>query len=528
MKRLLALGFPAALVVAFVLRPDAPSARADEDDAARGMKLYEKHCAICHGVEGRGDGPAAYLLSPKPRDFTRGEFRLVTTTNGVPTDEDLRRVVRNGMPGSAMPPWDRLPDADMKLLVRTVKRIWRDGLVRQYRAEGLEEEEVSEYVKEDTTPGPPVPFEGKGEPTLARIARGRVVYTQACASCHGPEGRGKTTQRLLDSRGLPAPARDFTKGIFKGGSEPEQIYARLRAGMKGTAMPTFGASGLGDEEAWAVVHYIRTLFPPNAQERQQQRTLRLGIERVAKLPANEAEWWKATTPAYVALMPLWWRDTRTEGVLVQAVHDQATLALRLVWEDASEDLANIRTQDFHDGAAVQLSWDEDPPFFGMGGPSTVTIWSWKASWQADRDGFRDLESIYPQMHLDTYYPVQKNLKAGERPDREKVSAPWHDPKYLSGWGAKNPMSDPDRPSAVEVAKAKGQGSLTTQEREAQTVEGRGKWDRGVWTLELRTEMPLEKCRELFVAFAVWNGSQNDRNGQKSVSIWHRLGLKGEK
>jgi cytochrome c oxidase cbb3-type subunit 2 len=520
MRRLLIVLLPVPLLLIALW----PSAAQGQDGVKRGLELYARHCAICHGAEGRGDGPAAFLLSPKPRNFARGEFRLLTTRNGVPTDEDLLGILEVGMPGSAMPPWDRLPEADRKLLVGTVKGFWRADLFRLYRDEGLSPEELQQTVVEETTPGEAVSFAGEGEPSLARNARGRVVYTQACAPCHGRDGRGETVQKLLDSQGDPAPARDFTKGIFKGGSDARQLYARLRAGMKGTAMPTFGKDALADEDAWAVVHYVRTLVPAGAQERQQQKTQALKVRRVKALPADAQQWWDSCAPAYVALMPLWWRDRRPEGVLFQAVHDGTTLALRLVWEDDTENFSNLRQEDFHDGAAVQLSWDADPPFFGMGDPaSAVTIWSWKASWQRDEKGFLDIESIYPAMHFDTY-PSQKDLKPGERPDPAAVSAPHHDPLFLSGWGAGNPMSNPERPSAVEVAGAKGQGSLTTAPREAQVVKGNGAWDRGIWTLEVRTKLAPERCKGLSIAFAVWDGASNDRNGQKSVSIWHRLDL----
>jgi hypothetical protein len=77
---------------------------------------------------------------------------------------------------------------------------------------------------------------------------------------------------------------------------------------------------------------------------------------------------------------------------------------------------------------------------------------------------------------------------------------------------------------VEVAGAKGPGSLTTAPSSAQVVQGSGAWDRGIWTLELRAKLPPEQCKGLSVAFAVWDGASNDRNGQKSVSIWHRLDL----
>jgi cytochrome c oxidase cbb3-type subunit 2 len=523
MKRWVALVLVVgAMGGAVLLRTESASAQGT--DKARGQKLYAKHCQVCHGEKGDGSGEAAYLLHPKPRDFTRGAFRLISTGNGTPTDEDLLRTITQGMPGSAMPPWDRLDEADRRLLVGTVKELWRNGLLARYRKDDVEPDEALEYVKEDTTPGDPVSFAGETKPAAAEAARGRIVYFRACAPCHGLDGRGKSTQKLMDSRGFDAPARDFTKGIFKGGSEARDIYARLRTGMKGTAMPTYAAAALSEQDAWAVTHYIRMLIPRGAQDLQQQKTLRLNLRRVEKVPVKEEEWWAAAPLVSVPLMPLWWRDERPEQVAFQAVHDGKTLALRLAWEDRTENLRSLRNDDFHDGAAVQLSWDEDPPFFGMGdASSSVLIWSWKASWQEDRGTFVDLEAFYPHMHVD-YYPSQKNTKPGQRPSRAAMAAPHHDPRFLTGWGAGNPVSDPDRASAVETARAKGLGTLTTEKRDAQTVQGMAAFDRGVWSLVIRAEVPLERCRGLFVAFAVWDGSQRDRNGQKSVSIWHRLEL----
>ncbi|HYM67436.1 MAG TPA: c-type cytochrome, partial [Patescibacteria group bacterium] len=46
-----------------------PGAAGAADEA-----LYRRHCAVCHGIAGRGDGPAAGLLSPRPRDFTAGAY----------------------------------------------------------------------------------------------------------------------------------------------------------------------------------------------------------------------------------------------------------------------------------------------------------------------------------------------------------------------------------------------------------------------------------------------------------------------
>ena len=44
------------------------------NEYAQGKKLYTDKCQICHGVNGRGDGPAASALSPKPANFTDPKF----------------------------------------------------------------------------------------------------------------------------------------------------------------------------------------------------------------------------------------------------------------------------------------------------------------------------------------------------------------------------------------------------------------------------------------------------------------------
>jgi len=47
-----------------------PSVVLAQGDPAKGKDLYAKHCAGCHGLSGKGDGPAAAAISPKPTDFS--------------------------------------------------------------------------------------------------------------------------------------------------------------------------------------------------------------------------------------------------------------------------------------------------------------------------------------------------------------------------------------------------------------------------------------------------------------------------
>ena len=65
--------------------------------ASPGKAVYDKHCVECHGSTGKGDGPAAMMMVPHPRDFTSGRYKIRSTETGsVPTDDDLLRSVRQG------------------------------------------------------------------------------------------------------------------------------------------------------------------------------------------------------------------------------------------------------------------------------------------------------------------------------------------------------------------------------------------------------------------------------------------------
>ncbi|MBI1864422.1 MAG: hypothetical protein HYR98_01575 [Nitrospirae bacterium] len=135
----------------------------------------------------------------------------------------------------------------------------------------------------------------------------------------------------------------------------------------------------------------------------------------------------------------------------------------------------------------------------------VNIWYWAL------DRRMDLVGVEP--------PVQPAFARG--------------PALVAGWGSGNAASVPLRPSAiVEDLNAEGFGTLTAQPRADQNVNGSGFYAAGRWrvvfTRDLRSrgalDAPLEPGRAIPVAFAVWNGSAEDRDGQKAVSTWYRLVL----
>jgi mono/diheme cytochrome c family protein len=66
-------------------------------DAEAGQASYMANCASCHGPEGRGDGPVAMALDPKPRDFAVAEFKYDTDGDGeTGTDADITAIIQQG------------------------------------------------------------------------------------------------------------------------------------------------------------------------------------------------------------------------------------------------------------------------------------------------------------------------------------------------------------------------------------------------------------------------------------------------
>lgn len=502
----------------------------------RGRTVYLEQCASCHGEGGRGDGPAAYLIFPRPRDFSSGMFRLGSTDTG-PTDEDLFRTISRGMPGSAMPPWAHLSEEERWALVEEVRRLAFEGKVEDLLAgaeesgQPMDRREAEEIATDILAVGEPVTIPPEPAMTLEGLARGKVIYLQICAPCHDADGRGRLKRDLVDSAGRPLYARDFTQGIFKGSPEGEAIATRLLAGMPGTPMPSyipFFQERPGD--LWALVHYVESFVPPGAQERvsQEKRSIRVVRVDSGDLTSDPAsDLWERAEPVYLALMPLWWRDDRVEGVTVRALHDGETIALRLTWTDPTEDRLSLAHESFADAAAIQLSTEENPPFFAMGaaeGP--VAIWQWKAQREADLEDYQDVEDLYPRTVMD-HHPAAKEPVDGANAAQMPAAA--LQAEFLPAAAVGNPVAGPERESAVENLSARGFGTLTPRGPGLQTVDGSSRFDRGVqdvvFTRSLEVDgddVQLAPGDEVSVAFAIWDGSAGDRNGQKSVTIWHSL------
>ena len=83
-------------------------------NAASGKKLAETNCVSCHGAGGKGDGPAAAALNPKPADWTSAKVQSES-------DGELFWKISNGR--GPMPPWKHLSEKDRWDLVAHVRSL---------------------------------------------------------------------------------------------------------------------------------------------------------------------------------------------------------------------------------------------------------------------------------------------------------------------------------------------------------------------------------------------------------------------
>ena len=87
----------------------------------RGYEGYTLYCLPCHGENGDGKGLSATGLRPPPRDFTQGLFKFGgVAAPALPPDSELRRIVRGGLHGTAMLPWD-VNDSDLTDILAYIK-----------------------------------------------------------------------------------------------------------------------------------------------------------------------------------------------------------------------------------------------------------------------------------------------------------------------------------------------------------------------------------------------------------------------
>ncbi len=81
-------------------------------------------------------------------------------------------------------------------------------------------------------------------------SRGRELFLEHCALCHGKRADGRGLRRAS----LSGPPADFTRPDWAARNEPRRIYYIIHAGIRGTSMPAWKI--LDRDETWDVVAYL--------------------------------------------------------------------------------------------------------------------------------------------------------------------------------------------------------------------------------------------------------------------------------
>jgi hypothetical protein len=216
--------------------------------------------------------------------------------------------------------------------------------------------------------------------------------------------------------------------------------------------------------------------------------------------ADDADW-KKVSPITIPLSgqvitrPVWPEPT-VRALTVRSVHNGKEIAFLLEWQDNTKN-DRLTPGTFRDGVAIGLPLGDAPAFFCMGQlDHYINIWHWKADWQSDID-----------------------RRAARAPEKKEG-------------GVRTFEVIPRRVSSVEDLIGGGFSTLTTKEKQGR-VQGQAVWRDGVWHVVMRrplvseeqeNEATLVPGRVQTVSFAVWNGENKERNGQKAVAPWFQLSI----
>ena len=184
-----------------------------------GAELYQRHCSACHGDEGRG-GVGVPLALP-------------SFLGGV-TDDYLFKTVRLGRPGRVMPAFHDLSDDEIRAIIAHIR-------------------DVADAPEPDL---PTVAIDGDPQ-------RGKTLYAEHCAQCHGANGEGGKGTGVTFSRprDLPIIAPALANSGFQEAASDAMIKHTLTEGRAGTPMISFIEAGLAEQDIDDIISYVRTFEP---------------------------------------------------------------------------------------------------------------------------------------------------------------------------------------------------------------------------------------------------------------------------
>ncbi len=181
-----------------------------------GARLYSQNCAVCHGQHGEG-GLGIPLALPS--------FQATVD------DDYLRRTIRLGRPGRIMPAFSTLSDSEINALVQHV-RSWNQARPPTFARQRIEGD----------------------------VKRGKRLFGQHCASCHGANGEGGKGTGVTFSRprDLPIMPPALHNPGFLASASDHMIKAVLIKGRAGTPMRSFLKAGLKEKDINDIVRYVRS------------------------------------------------------------------------------------------------------------------------------------------------------------------------------------------------------------------------------------------------------------------------------
>lgn len=200
------------------------------DAIRRGSKTFARVCAACHESDARAEGRVADGFKPRPRNLTVNHYRYRTTRTGAaPRPEDIDRVIRHGLPGTAMTGLGNLlSDEEIEDLVWFLYSLDPLTATRDEPPEAL-----------------PIPALLPDAPS--RRGDGRAMYIlMGCWGCHGMKGGGGgyAAKTLEDNDGRPIRSTDFRYDPLKAGRDPEAIVRSTLTGLNGAPTPAYGDAAI--------------------------------------------------------------------------------------------------------------------------------------------------------------------------------------------------------------------------------------------------------------------------------------------
>ncbi len=378
------------------LLPNVTLAQASDEE--NGEVIYAKRCLQCHGEDGDGLGPAAERLNPPPRDFTLGMFKFKTSAfdDDIANDADLIRMIRDGMPGTAMPGWsDMLSEQDILDVIAYIK-IFADL--------GEEAELQLDYGTQVTS-------------SPESIAAGKLLFEdgERCTECHGLEGKGNALKKLKDDNGDRTWPRNLTKPwTFRASNDPKDIFTRISVGIPTTQMPSFAdpksKKKLTIEERWNVANYVASLAKTEQVVHPDNFVVQASrVEGTLPVTPEDELWGTAPSSTFIMVPQIVGQDrfftTANDTISARALYDDDKIAILLEWDDRTQSIPgdpkaiSIADEEiFQDAVAVQFPQSMpkgmEKPYFLMGDAAKpVNLWRWSSGTTEDPETATIIDAI---------------------------------------------------------------------------------------------------------------------------------------